>query len=383
MRRIQLFSVFILLALRLGIGGTTSEMVQADMAQADTAVQRSHWLTYTDPRYGFSIDYPADWKVIPRDDREGSYGGVVTFSFERNDTYPIQVVVGLYTIEREPDHSLIDWTAIYQRISSSFDPSEVEIKETRILTVSGRSALAVRGVSPLTSFQFTNIPHGRTVWFIWTNADESLTTLTTIYSQMVDSFRLSDRTPTTLTEAFGPAFRPLPRHPLPRQQSETHGQIGTTSVIPLPSGWMVPTPAGQTYTVNCGSNYHTGTAAYATDISMSIGTGVYAAKRSWVDFAGWDVTGYGNLIKASTDFLYPRVYTSYYAHLQSFLVSPGQEIATSQLIAYSGNMGQSTGPHLHFHVRSGSDAVDLRDLYDFRENSLYPFGSGVCGYMYR
>lgn len=116
---------------------------------------------------------------------------------------------------------------------------------------------------------------------------------------------------------------------------------------------------------------------------MGNGTGVHAAKRSWVDFAGWDNTGYGNLIKASTDFIYPRVYTSYYAHLQSFLVSPGQEIGTTQLIAYSDNTGQSTGPHLHFHVRSGPDAVDVRDLDDFSENGLYPSGSGVCGSMYR
>jgi hypothetical protein len=370
MHKIKFLSVFVIVTLLLGIG-----TAPGGSARAGATIGPSRWLTYTDPRYGFSIDYPADWEVTPRDDREGSYGGVVTFNFARDDIHLIQVAVGLYTIEREPDHDLADWTAMYQRVSSPFDPSEVKIEETRILAVSGRSALAVRGASPMTPFHFTNIPHGHTVWFVWTNADESLTT---VYSHMVDSFRLSDRTPTTLAEAFGPAF-----HPLPRQQSETRGQVGTTSVIPLPSGWRVPTPAGTTYTVNCGSPYHTGTAAYATDIAMGNGTGVYAARRSWVDFAGWDTTGYGNLIKASTDFLYPRVYTSYYAHLQSFWVSPGQEIGTSQLIAYSDSTGQSTGPHLHFHVRSGSDAVDVRDLYDFMENSLYPSGSGVCGSMYR
>lgn len=370
MRKVKFVSVFVLLTLLLGIGG-----VPGGVAWAGTAIEPTRWLTYTDPRYGFSIDYPADWKVTPRDDQEGSYGGVVTFNFARDNIHLTQVAVGLYTIERKPDHDLADWTTMYQQLSSPFDPSEVKIEETRILAVSGRSALTVRGASPMTPFHFTNIPHGRTVWFVWTNADESLIA---IYSHMVDSFRLSDRTPTTLAEAFGPAFCPLPR-----QQSETQGQVGITGVIPLPSGWRVPTPAGPTYTVNCGSPYHTGTAAYATDVSMVVGTGVHAAYTSWVDFAGWDNTGYGNLIKTSTDFLYPRVYTSYYAHLSSFLVSPGQKVGTTARIAYSGNTGQSTGPHLHFHVRSGSDAVDVRNLYIFDENSLYPSGWGVCGSMHR
>lgn len=371
MNGIKFLLVLVLVTSLLGIGAAAG-----GAARADTVVEPNHWLTYTDLKYGFSIDYPADWEVTPRDDPEGSYGGVVTFNLAPDDSHPVQVAVGLYTVEREPNQDLADWTAMYQALSSPFAPSEVKIGKTSTRVVSGRPALTVRGTSPLTPFQFTNVPHGRTVWFIWTNANESLAT---VYSHMVDSFRLPDNTPATLAEAFGPAFHPLPR----KQQVETQGQAGITGVISLPSGWKVPTPAGTTYTVNCGSPYHTGTAAYATDIAMGNGTGVYAAKRSWVDFAGWDTTGYGNLIKASTDFLYPRVYTSYYAHLQSFLVSPGQEIGTSQHIAYSDNTGQSTGPHLHFHVRSGSDAVDVRNLHDFQENSLYPSGSGVCGSMYR
>ena len=372
MKRIKLFSTSMLLALLLSI--VTMGAVPKGEAQAALDTDEIRWLTFNDSQYGFSVEYPANWKVTPRDDKEGSYGGGVAFSFASGDIHPIQIIVGLYTVEREPDHDLADWTAMYQRLSSPFDPSEIKIEETHTLAVSGRSALTVRGASPMTPFQFTNIPHGRTVWFIWTNADGSLTT---IYSHMVDSFRLSDRTPTTLVEAFGPAF-----HPLPRQQRETLGQVGITAVIPLPSGWKVPVPAGTTYTVNCGSPYHTGTAAYATDVSMVVGTGVYAAKTSWVDFAGWDNTGYGNLIKTSTDFLYPRVYTSHYAHLNSFLVSPGQKVGTLALIAYSGNSG-GVPAHLHFHVRSASDAVDLRDLYVFNENSLYPSSWGVCGSMYR
>lgn len=43
-------------------------------------------------------------------------------------------------------------------------------------------------------------------------------------------------------------------------------------------------------------------------------------------------------------------YFSYYGHLYTVLVSPGQRIACGQLVGLMGATGQATGPHLHFEI---------------------------------
>ena len=84
-------------------------------------------------------------------------------------------------------------------------------------------------------------------------------------------------------------------------------------------------------------------AHHGIDYAVSTGTAIKAAYNGKVIFAGRK-GGYGNtvIIKHASG------YKTLYAHLSKFKVYVGKRVKTGDLIAYSGNTGRSTGPHLHF-----------------------------------
>ena len=47
-----------------------------------------------------------------------------------------------------------------------------------------------------------------------------------------------------------------------------------------------------------------------------------------------------------------------YAHLSEFNVKVGQRVKRGELIAYSGNTGTSSGPHLHYEVHKNHKKVN-------------------------
>ena len=81
------------------------------------------------------------------------------------------------------------------------------------------------------------------------------------------------------------------------------------------------------------------------DISTPIGTRVVAPADGIVLSCALS-GGYGNAI--IIDHGYGVV--SRYGHLESYNVQPGQRVHRGDVIAFVGNTGRSTGPHLHYEV---------------------------------
>jgi murein DD-endopeptidase MepM/ murein hydrolase activator NlpD len=84
------------------------------------------------------------------------------------------------------------------------------------------------------------------------------------------------------------------------------------------------------------------------DLAAPTGTCVYAALSGTVSKAGWDKSGYGYLIVING--IDGRMY--YYAHNSRIMVRMGQRVRQGQAISKVGSTGRSSGPHLHFEIRS-------------------------------
>lgn len=100
----------------------------------------------------------------------------------------------------------------------------------------------------------------------------------------------------------------------------------------------------------------------AIDIGVYSGTPIYACGDGYVMVSSYNgARGVYVMIKHA-DNLY-----TLYQHLNSSSVKVGQTVKRGQLIAYSGNTGISSGPHLHLEVRTspyyGSEVDPLKYMH--------------------
>ncbi|MET9563502.1 transglycosylase family protein [Streptomyces tauricus] len=124
-----------------------------------------------------------------------------------------------------------------------------------------------------------------------------------------------------------------------KSQKKTHS---VTHTLTAPVSAATGTPyhaAGSSWS----KGYHTG-----VDFPVPTGTSVKSVGAGSVVTAGWGGSfGYQVVIRHG-DGRYTQ-----YAHLSAISVKAGQSVGAGQRIGRAGSTGNSSGPHLHFEVRTG------------------------------
>ena len=93
---------------------------------------------------------------------------------------------------------------------------------------------------------------------------------------------------------------------------------------------------------------------YGLDFSVKKGTPIYATADGKVVIIKSSFGGLGKHIYLD----HGNGYRTVYAHLNKFNVKKGQKVKRGELIAYSGNTGRSTSPHLHYEVHKNGEKLN-------------------------
>ena len=111
-----------------------------------------------------------------------------------------------------------------------------------------------------------------------------------------------------------------------------------------------------------GGQFHDG-----IDIAVDENTEI-AAVKSGIVTSCTNSDSYGIKLEFKTD----DGFDVFYAHLNKILVNEGDSISAGQIVALSGNTGDSTGPHLHYGIHKNSEPVDPGEYVSlkFAENAF-------------
>ncbi len=97
-----------------------------------------------------------------------------------------------------------------------------------------------------------------------------------------------------------------------------------------------------------GYDYNPSANHWGIDIKGDFGDPVVAPDNGVVVYAGWNDWGYGEMVVID----HGQGWQTLYAHLSTVDVGCGQEVYRGDLIGTIGSTGNSSGPHLHFELRS-------------------------------
>jgi murein DD-endopeptidase MepM/ murein hydrolase activator NlpD len=120
-----------------------------------------------------------------------------------------------------------------------------------------------------------------------------------------------------------------------------------------PDSWPLAEPGFVTQgRVEEGGEVHPG-----LDIAIPTGSYIRAAGAGRVKEVGENPT-YGKFVRLDHE----NGYETMYAHASETSVAQGEEVRKNEVIALSGDTGDSTGPHLHFEILLEGETVDPLEL---------------------
>lgn len=165
----------------------------------------------------------------------------------------------------------------------------------------------------------------------------------------------------TLTAGYGAAAHR--RSDVAQHARARRAHVARPRYVARGSAWRLPVRAKH-YWISSGFGKRWGVLHAGVDLAVPIGTPVHAAHSGRVSIAG-RYGGYGNAVGIENGHGIATVY----GHTSRVIVHDGQWVRAGQLIAFSGDTGDSTGPHLHFEMRL--HGVPFNPLPYLRAHGLY------------
>ena len=128
-----------------------------------------------------------------------------------------------------------------------------------------------------------------------------------------------------------------------------------------PVSGRISSPFGYRYSpIHGDMEFHDG-----VDIAIPVGTRLIAPRYGYVIAAGYSAS-FGRFLRiAHSDY-----YETFFAHLNYSPLAIGDRVEQGERVAYSGNTGWSTAPHLHFSIFRNGQSVDPLDFVSFSEDCV-------------
>lgn len=174
-----------------------------------------------------------------------------------------------------------------------------------------------------------------------------------------------------MTTASGPTLRPSGGRAAPKLRRRARSAVVTALCaaaaiggLAAPAGaaarpdFQLPFPCGETWSGRTFEGHGLRWAVDLTQGSDDAGKPVVASAAGTVKSAITRPDSYGRYVVID----HGDGWTTYYAHLSSYSVGVGDEVAAGQRIGRLGSTGNSSGPHLHYEQRaSGASAKIVFD----------------------